>query len=618
MPQFKDQQRAGLYKIRKNSHVRKMATTTFNFATPSNYTLFQTQIDASLGKLTLTTKPLQTFTEDFADDTGFTYDNTKAEFTGGLVRAKDQRPANAVLGATYTSTKDLSWFPNGVVTATQTGTVGLTGGKITCLGGGINNLIYTDALIGAVSQVGSVKLKYTPAYSGTPVGSYLIFQLLDGVSLHDNLALFHSNDGRFKLTLRNTSGTAIHTNAVLGSAWSPVAGTEYEIEFCWDGTGGACRLFIDGVLQGALTGTTFTRGTEATKLYVGASATLGADASYNDVLLFSTVQHTSGYTPGYAVIENVYATSIVTLPSFTYSGLGDMQAITLLTPIEVGAPKYIVDGYYWAGSAWALSDLTYAQASSSSDINANISTLSAFSSPIQIKIIFPDSNILASVANLILTYTGQQYFSSGAIKTNIAISAQEILTFVESHTGTIKFGLVVNDVTYYWTGSAWAISDESSSQLNTAADIAANLATVLVFNSEVQLFCFLSTIDQQTTPEIDYATFTYNFGSLEPGEPATCEVFGYIIGPDNTPLEAVTVFAETLEHDEVAERIMGRSVTTLTDDTGYFNFTLVRSSEFDNAGLYRIVWQKENVFRRISNDFLVPDAASINITSLLT
>src|SRR5690606_17237049 len=114
---------------------------------------------------------------------------------------------------------------------------------------------------------------------------------------------------------------------IIGAAWNPTAGTTYEIELVLDTQNGVCRLFIDGVLHGTL-GSTFTRSNTATRLYVGSNAVYTpCDASFEDLIFFSNVQHTANYSPGYTVPEKIYLGSTVALPPFTYTGLGTIIAV---------------------------------------------------------------------------------------------------------------------------------------------------------------------------------------------------------------------------------------------------------------------------------------------------
>ena len=117
----------------------------FPYTTESNYTFDNTKIELDAGKAKLKLQQDDVdFTEDFADDTDFTYDSDLAEFTGGLVRQKDQRPANATFGASYTNNINGNWG-NGILTGTAYNGAGVSNGKLDLTGGGVKYVDYDAA-----------------------------------------------------------------------------------------------------------------------------------------------------------------------------------------------------------------------------------------------------------------------------------------------------------------------------------------------------------------------------------------------------------------------------------------------------------------------------------------
>lgn len=608
-------------------------TTSVDFNTPSNFLASNAQVASGFGKLSLATKPSQLFSQAFDADTGFTYDNTKSEFTGGLVRQKDQRPANAILGATYTSSKDLNWITSGSTTATDIGSPILSGGKVQCRGGGNVAVMYDNAAIGAASTVGALKFRFTPNYSGAPFANTNIAEIHQPSTNNDKIVLFHGSTGPFRFTAYNNVGTAIHTAANLGASWSPVAGTEYELELNWNSATGEIRLFVDGVLRGSTPATTFTRDGNANSLHLGAgNSYFVSNGDFNDVLLFSTVQHTTGYTPGYTVPETIYYADAVTLPSFSYTDIGNLQAYSSFATTEVGAPKYIVNSKYWNGTAWVASNGSYAQANTKADVLANIASLTA-SDTTTVKAVFDASNTLSSVSELSVTYTGQKYNASGTIETVAGLSIQSFVSFAATVTTpastALKFAIRVDGNLKYHNGAAWVTSDGTSVQTNTAAQVVSNIATLsLGSNSTIKIYMLLTTSDDNATPDISAITLVYDFGGLG-NDPDTCIVWGYYLDLSGNAVSGATVSVQLVrdkkEYKEAASNIIEKKVSTTTDVNGYFELDLIRSSEFEGSGTYKLTitldadeLNTSKTSTETDLTFTVPDAVDKNITDILT
>lgn len=609
---------------------------TYPFNSAVDYNLSNAQISGGKAKLSIIPNPSQLFQQTFSSDTGFTYDNTKSEFTGGLVRQKDQRPANAILGATYTSTKDLNWITSGSTTATDIGSPVLSGGKIQCRGGGNVAVKYTSPAIASASSVGAIKIKHTPNYSGTPSINTNIFEIYQAASNNDRIVLFHGSTGPIRISIFNNVGGIVHSAVNLGAIWSPVAGTEYELELNWNSTNGEIRLFVDGVLRGATPTTVFTRDGKANNLNLGAgNSYFISNGDFNDVLLFSTVQHTSGYTPGYTVPETIYYENTVVLPNFTYTGLGTIQAIESSTITESGAPRYIVGGQYWNGSAWVLSDNTYNQANNSSDTIANITSLVVTgSTTVPVKILFPNSNTQSSVDLISVTVTGQKYSSFGYVEPIVGLQVQGLVNISLTKTDTVnsfaKIILKIAGVLKWWNGTSWATSDGTFAQANTSAEINANLATlILSVNTEVIPRWVLTTSSNIETAEIDESIIEYNFGALFTN-PAKCLVYGYYLNISGQPVSEATVTfslkrATTGEYKEASNNIIEKPVVVTTDVNGYFEAELIRSSEYQGTAIYRVEITKEidslNTSRNADKtrlEFQAPDLSEVDLTSLLT
>lgn len=317
------------------------------------------------------------FTEGFDSSTGFTFDTTKSEITGGLLQQKDTRPTDATFGATYTSVIDGSWG-GGTLTGTGTGSPTITGNKLD-LSGGTNKYVSYDANLNADSQqVGTIKFKLTPDYTGFPAATQTLFVITEADANNDNeIAVEQVTGGAINVRLRNETGSLLsYTNQ---GSFNAISGNTYEFELNWDLTTGATRLFIDGVQKGSTITTTGTRDANIGLLRIGAalSGTGSPDFLMEDLVVFSTVQHTANYTPGYTLNDTIYLEDLITLPAFTYSGTGDIKQFTAFATTQTGSQKYNIDGQYHNGTSWVTSDDSLAQMNTVAEINTNIATLGA-------------------------------------------------------------------------------------------------------------------------------------------------------------------------------------------------------------------------------------------------
>jgi len=187
----------------------------------------------------------------------------------------------------------------GNLSGTLVGTAVIASGK---LDAGAAGVCYWDAVDnGDFLQTGTIRFKYTPQYTGGPGATGAVIMLRDATATN-YIQIKHNPSTSLQVVITDSTGVLQISNA-LGN-WSPVSGTEYEIELNIDVTTGATRLFIDGVQFGSTQTDTFTRGA-VTQILLGAeqddAAVLPIDAHYDDLVIWDTVQHTSDYTIGYTV-----------------------------------------------------------------------------------------------------------------------------------------------------------------------------------------------------------------------------------------------------------------------------------------------------------------------------
>lgn len=589
----------------------------YPFTTAGNYTYDtdKVEITGGVGKLKINDDPNQNFTEDFADDTGFTYDNTKAEFSSGKVQQKNQRITDATCGATYTNSVDLNWG-DGTLTGNTIGGAAVSNGKLDLKYNDTRYVDYNADLNADSQQVGAVRLRITPNYSGAPASDQTIFIVgKQAGSVINMIVLKHKISTSWEVLAYDSAGTGFI--AINFGSFSPTSGIVYELELNFDFTTGATRLFLDGVQQGGTVGGAATRSSDINLFRVGSDITASTVSNFevDDLIYFSTVQHTTNYTPGYTVAEADYLASVVVLPEFAYSGAGAIQAFTAFATIEGDAPRYTLNSKYWGGAAWISSDNTYAQATSAADINTNIASFAATDS-IVCRTIFTDINTQGYVDNLVLTYTGQVYSTANPIIEIIGtIRLDGLEGFVETSTKSgsdeIKYILKKGTDYYYWSGSAWVVSNETYAQSNTAAEIETNKASFASIGIVSQVKLFLHSTGS-TTPQIDNLQIAYNFFGADISIVDKCIIWAYSINDDGTVNQSrvkAKLSVDTVRYKDNVT-IIAKDVFAVPNSTGYWEMELVDTANMTGTPQYTFLISGQDYNRD------VPDQVSANFWDL--
>jgi hypothetical protein len=501
---------------------------THDFLNDADYTKVNTKIDAGKGKLSFVDLPGQNFTEDFADDTDFIYDAAKAEFSAGklqqkinaitesylqnftsdsgftynsalvefasgLARQKNQRPTDTTFGATYTNSINGSWG-NGVLTGTPTGIIPTPTGTLDLRGSTVKFVTYPAAGNVPNLQIGCFRFKYKPNYSGAPAtDKYLLSQYDIGAVTTNSLELWHINSGALRLNIYDSANNIIFAGAC--GAWSPVSGTEYQMELNFNFSTSQTRLFVENKSNGqmeqlgsTITGTGTRSAVNFLNIGSGRQGTQTADGEFSDLEIFSTVQHTTNHAAGYILPEKDYIETIVQCPIQSY--LYNIASLGAPTITSINAPKYIVNGYYWNGAAWAASSNTYATAMTAAAWIANIATFpgAQLGNGVTVKVVFQDSNILGSIDSIAFTINENHYVTNAVILPEMEHTGlgliQALTNLVVVSQGSERYSLQIerSGNYLYWNGNAWTVSDGSYAQANDLATFLANKATLPVLN----------------------------------------------------------------------------------------------------------------------------------------
>lgn len=523
-------------------------TIQFPFNTPTNYTYNTDEIEISGGlvKLKLTEQTIN-FVEDFADDTGFIYDNTKSEFVGGSVQQKDQRPSNSILASSFDTDLNLNWAVDtfGSLVGTANGSPSIVNGKLSCQSGS-NGVYWGSQDIGNLSGNWVAKFKYTPNYSDGPTNNSNIFSISQSSGGDDDIIIFHSPSGD---SLRITANAL---SAVTYGVWQPIAGQEYIFEiFC---VSNVVSIYVDGTQIG--TGKTISpiQGTDSTRVWLGAYQTIYnyANALFDDFIMYSSASQDESYT----FPTTVYSETNVTLPELEHIGQGEILSFNTMTTVETGSPRYTIqigrsgDYLYYNGVMWAISDGSYSQSNDITTFNNNLSSLNVLGELYgQFKITFSDSNDQSLVSNLDAEVTENgDYYTNSYLEVNTIIRADSLISMLEDSTklgsDEVKYILIQNS-NYLWFDSnvmSFVASNGTYSESNTVAELQAVLPAFNEQEYDYSLRIFLHSDDGSTTPELDTVTLSYDVAGEQPDSISLCEVVFDIFQTDADPdTQSITI-----------------------------------------------------------------------------
>jgi len=449
----------------------------------------------------------------------YTFNTDKVE-VDGEAKLKDMRPAGATAAATFTSSIDLNWG-DGVLTGTPSGGgVGVSGGKLDLKGGTIKYVDYDGVGNADHPQVGCIRVKYTPNFSGAPANEMHLWNIGPASTSNKSRMLL-------KHRLTNDFQFAVYTSAevfifYLNVAHTVVAGVEIEFEINYDFTTGDTKFFLDGALR-ATSSVVFTRdAADLVRVRVGSNrgGNLGIDAEINDFEIYDSVQHTGAYTaPTAAPIETKYATDNPTI--LVNSG-------------------QLMDG------------------------------LDGFS---------------------------------------------EVKTVAGSD--EVKYTLVVDNQDKWWSGAAWANSNGTYSEANTAAEIETNKAALdLSSGNTVKVRAYLHSADGSTRPALDSVTVSYDFFVGTPASvPNECIVYGWVFDAEGNGIVGATVSIshEPFFHGEVLILDNGKQVTT--DSNGFWEISVVETASVFKEVTFTIEKSTNPSFVH-RQEVAIPDLTTCNYSDL--
>jgi len=570
-------------------------TVNYDVAANLEYNAALVETVSPVTKLKLTNISWPQVTTTYLTDTGSTYDASKIEFAAGVMRQKDLAPANSVVWSTFTSSLN-AIFP--ALSAVLNGVPTNVGGKLVC--SGTQGIYYTDASIGALAGVGAIKFIYRPNYTGAPATNINMVSLNAPAGNNDRINLTHSPTDTFRISINNNVGAAVVATVAIGGAAGLTSGVDYEMELNFDSVGGVVRLFKDGALHGTLFIGPWTHGTTANRLYIGATQNVydTANATFDNPILFSTVQHTAGYTAGYTLPESRYGASVVDAPDAVIGVLPTDLQLVQWGANSNAVPNFILGGYWWDGAAWSVSNGTYAESNDNGTIIANIAAfpLIVGLNTLSIRIPFPDSPTQGIVTSTTPRAEANGYSQTDETVTTNSYTQMDCLesfAAVDTVVGSnitryliATYNVVGGSATYrWWDGAAWSVSNGTYAETNTAAEINTNaLALDLSSGYYVRFFAFLHSANGTETPEVESITYDYCF-FVFPGTLSKCFVYGWLTEVDCAFFADATVTVQNKKPFYHSGYLIPVSEQTFTvDASGYWEAEIIETESVQVPG----------------------------------
>lgn len=613
-------------------------TTTYTYSSGSSFQYDSSKITFSGGHalLTLINDTPGTFSQPYTSSADFTFNSTFTEFAGGLARQKDNRPAGFLAYYAWTtplggSNLDGNYGTTAVTVSVSSGSPAVTGGFLNLTGASNKAVSLANAGTYTPVNVGTIAFRFKPNYSGIPASPQYIIASANGspASLLNYLSMRHvDGSGHIFIELYNSAGTGVGTltNKDFGLA-TFVSGTVYEIVLQIDITTGATKLFIDGVQLGATDTSTGTRSSASTIIFVGhdtfSAASSSTEFSVKDLSFYNAI-----IAPGscFLLQSSIYMGDAITLPVFTYPGaVGHIQLFSSFAVTETNAPRYVLNGKYWNGSAWAVSNSSYSQATTAANATSNIGTLSAADTLTIILVTQSSNTIQMSADNLAVNYTGQIYPTSDpTISPTVPIFMDEFLDFSSTLTAvgsdSVKFHVKVGATKYYFTGSAWEASDGSYAQSSTSAQITAGAPTITGINvgngDSVTLYAVLHSTNGTTSPTLTAAVITSSYFGPLPTGPNTCVLWGYIVDQDGSPQISSTVSViNPSYYENQGLMIAPVTSTAITNSVGYFEMDLYETTTVNVLQTVKVTSAVTGVTKTLGQ-VLIPNSTNVNMSTL--
>ena len=519
---------------------------------PANYSFDTAKIEVVGGVAKLKTVPSGDFTNNsnFTTSGDYTFDSAKVQFTAGKARLKDQRLPNNNLFAGFRDNLNGSYANvAGSILATVSavspthnaglGSADFTAGAYYLRYDNPASQIHQTLFSTNPSQWNTYRFLWRAGYTGNPAANAYFFGYANAFPTPTAWAGFYHHTGG---TLRfEVDSQSMPIKTVVGPAFSPVSGTDYEIEVAvqFGQTATTIRVFVNGTYLGEFNITYAAIGDSIVvdKVWIGniyTQAAASADGNFKDFSIFFVDVHgTASYTAPITQADTIYTDTGASVSMNTNilqeADPPGVSSITSIVAVEVNTGGDFItyntsvdDGVTWL---WYNSFTTLwepssgvAQSNSIAVLNANRNTIGVPTGDRLRFRVWLRSNTGATypeIDNIETKHKKITYdLTDPTILTNEAAPAIDFNSFVAVETkpaGTeIKYQLFKGGSNFYWNGSTW-VAGSGYAQANTAAVIAANIASFISETSAVpvKVLAFLHSDAGIVTPEIDSVTLDY-------------------------------------------------------------------------------------------------------------
>jgi len=191
-----------------------------NYNDPADFSFDQSEIEIDQNGATLKLKESDiNLLQEYNSDTGFTYDNTKAEFDGGVLKSINQAP-NVSAYYKFIASFDANYTGYGV-----SGTTSLVGTPVILAGKA--ELTSGDGLRFDLSTIpvdeGSIRLRYTIRNNTINNGIFRV-----STTPNNQITIVHDSSNNLDVIVRDATGAQILNDAVSLASFN--VGDELEIE----------------------------------------------------------------------------------------------------------------------------------------------------------------------------------------------------------------------------------------------------------------------------------------------------------------------------------------------------------------------------------------------------
>ena len=552
------------------------------------------------------------------------------------IQSKDTTPTNSILATNFKSF-NLNWRKDGGSTVgTQNGSPTIVGEKLQCFGA--HGVYYEEQ----TKLIETLKVKYTPNYGPSPASTLNMISIYNGIDNNDRVLLASDVGNSLKVFLNNSTGGVIYSAQQIGAAFPFTNGQTYEVELVINSINGTVRLFINGVLRGTLSPGAWTRGTAASRYYVGAGDGFNlANATFDDYVIFDNAQHTAGYTPGYTINDFIYLENKADWPAFVYSGIGAIQSIDDCAIVFGGLPRVITGGYWYntVSLAWEVSNGSYAQANTPAEFHAAVINFPVEGSgSVAMSIVFPGSNTRASMDDFIIEMTGQIYSQDEQIVKFAAaglLNVYDILSMAWTGKTTpantsLGLAFMVSGVAKYYNvgNSAWEASNQTLAQSNTDWGVLTPAVMQALIepdsgNTYTPVFILYSS-NGLATPELITFTTNFIFWNSEGTTLSECVIWLYIrdllgdANPDDARLYVESESAFWVDGRLIKEYYRNSDIV---DSQGWVQLSVIQTESVSQLLRFYIKYTDPNDGTTKTIPFLdttVPNQTSVDGGELLT